>query len=87
MVPLPALSEAFCKQLVVGSRSGRRHVPFDEPKSARLKGGGRWSAGPVDKLHIWKACQTTPTPKPFLGGGFKGFLFSPLLGEMVEFDC
>ena len=59
MVPLPALSEAFCKQLVVGPRSGRRHVPFDEPKSARLKGGGRWSAGPVD-------CQITPTPQPIL---------------------
>lgn len=48
VVPLPALSEPFCKQLVVGPRSGRRHVPFDEPKSARLKGGGRWSVGPVD---------------------------------------
>ena len=23
---------------------------------------------------------------PFLGGGFKHFLFSPLLGEMIQID-
>ena len=23
---------------------------------------------------------------PFLGGGFKYFLFSPLFGEMIQFD-
>ena len=25
-------------------------------------------------------------PHVFLGGGFKDFLFSPLVGEMVQFD-
>ncbi len=26
------------------------------------------------------------TPESYLGGGFKYFLFSPLLGEMIQFD-
>ena len=28
----------------------------------------------------------TGTSKNYLGGGFKYFLFSPLLGEMIQFD-
>ena len=32
-------------------------------------------------LSAWEGCQ-----KPVLGGGFKDFLFSPLPGEMIQFD-
>ena len=71
---VPSLN-LFANSLVVGPRSGRRHVPFDEPKSARLKGGSRWSAGLVDKLDIWKACRTIPTPQ--------SILFVRMIGIMI----
>ena len=33
-----------------------------------------------------EACQQKKYPEPYLGGGFKYFLFSPLLGEDSHFD-
>ena len=30
--------------------------------------------------------ETQPTKLPYLVGGFKYLLFSPLLGEMIKFD-
>ena len=32
------------------------------------------------------SCKTNDITKRELGGGFKYFLFSPLLGEMIQFD-
>ena len=45
-----------------------------------------WQCGPTDAAELEEARRLCFFVGDYLGGGFKYFLFSPLPGEMIQFD-
>ena len=66
------------------------HVSRDLVRCQIFHGSGRWGAAVgVDEEKQFKEVNRgmyPDSPATTVGGGFKHFLFSPLLGEMIQFD-